>query len=244
MNTPAVVLHSITGVDIELRIAGPGSRSYAFVIDWHIRLVLALAWWFAGLIFYGAGLSFFMGEAHLSSAYYLTVVVPALVIYFLYHPILEVLMRGRTPGKRIAGVRLVSRSGDIPSIGALLLRNVFRLIDSLPFVYLVGLATVMFTAQHVRVGDLAAGTLLVMDGSEHDKSLASLAPGSTLDPQVADLVQELLDRWKTLDEATRTGLARSLLLRIDPQTAAPEVMQLSAAQLHERLKSLLTSQSA
>jgi hypothetical protein len=103
---------------------------------------------------------------------------------------------------------------------------------------------VVFTAQHVRVGDLAAGTLLVMDGSENDKSLASLAPGSTLDPQVADLVQELLDRWKTLDEATRAGLARSLLLRIDPQTAAPEVMQLSAAQLHDRLKSLLTSQSA
>ena len=41
-------------------------------------------------------------------------------------------MRGRTPGKRIAGVRLVTREGDIPGVGALLLRNVFRLLDSLP----------------------------------------------------------------------------------------------------------------
>ena len=76
-------------------------------------------------------------------------------------------MRGRTPGKRIAGVRLVTREGDIPGAGALLLRNIFRLLDSLPVCYLVGLATVVFTEHHVRVGDLAAGTLLVMD---HDSS--------------------------------------------------------------------------
>ena len=50
MSAPQVTLPSITGVDVELRIAGVGSRSYAFVIDWHIRLILALAWWVVGTI--------------------------------------------------------------------------------------------------------------------------------------------------------------------------------------------------
>ena len=72
---------------------------------------------------------------------YYIVVLPSLALYFLYHPILEVLMKGRTPGKRIAGVRLVKRDGGVPGVGALLIRNVFRLIDSLPFAYCIGLAT-------------------------------------------------------------------------------------------------------
>ena len=41
---------SITGVDLEFRIAGPGGRSYAFVIDWHIRVVLMLAWYVIGML--------------------------------------------------------------------------------------------------------------------------------------------------------------------------------------------------
>ncbi len=43
MAAPQVTLQSITGVDVELRIAGVGSRSFAFVIDWHIRAILAFA---------------------------------------------------------------------------------------------------------------------------------------------------------------------------------------------------------
>ena len=244
MTTPTVTLQSITGVDVELRIAGPGSRSYAFVIDWHIRLLVALAWLLVALIFYNGGFNFAGHPGPRTGWYFLTVVMPPAAIYFLYHPILEVAMRGRTPGKRMAGVRLVSRTGDIPSVGALLLRNVFRLIDSIPFVYLVGLATVMFTSQHVRVGDLAAGTLLVMDGSENDKSFASLAHAGGLDPQVAELVQELLDRWTSLDEATRANIARALLTRIDPATPAATLMLENSTQLRARLQSLLNPGNA
>lgn len=241
--TPTVILQSVTGVDVELRIAGPGSRSYAFVIDWHIRLVLALAWLFIAMILYSGGLPFFGDDTPRGSDYFFLVVLPPSVIYFLYHPILEIAMHGRTPGKRIAGVRLVSRSGDIPGPGALLVRNVFRIIDSLPFVYLIGLVCVMFTSQHVRIGDLAAGTLLVLDGAESDKSFGSLATSAGaggLSPQAADLAHELLERWNALDEPTRTNLARSLIARIDPSTSAAELTDETAAQLQAHLRSLLT----
>ena len=239
--TPTVILQSITGVDVELRIAGPGSRSYAFVIDWHIRLVLALAWLFVALISYG-GLPFLGSETPKGSSYFFIVLLPPSVIYFLYHPILEIAMHGRTPGKRIAGVRLVSRSGDIPGPGALLVRNVFRIIDSLPFVYLIGLVSVMFTSQHVRIGDLAAGTLLVMDNSASDKSFGSLAAATGaggLSPQAADLAHELLERWNALDELTRTNLARSLIARIDPATSAADLTDKTPVQLQAHLRALL-----
>lgn len=242
MSTPTITLQSITGVDVELRIAGPGSRSYAFVIDWHIRLLLALAWLIVGLLLSTGRLLFVDGGMPRGSGFYFTVVAPAALIYFLYHPVLEIAMHGRTPGKRIAGLRLVSRTGDIPSPGALLVRNVFRILDSMPFAYLVGLVCVVFTEQHVRIGDLAADTLLVWDTEQSDKSFGSLSaatgPGG-LSPQTADLAQELLDRWNALGAATRSNLARSLIARIDPSIQAQELSGESDRELRARLAAML-----
>jgi uncharacterized RDD family membrane protein YckC len=243
MSNPTVILQSITGVDVELRIAGPGSRSYAFVIDWHIRLLAALAWLLAGSLLHAGRLIFVEGFPT-SRGFYLTVVAPATLIYFLYHPVLEIAMHGRTPGKRIAGLRLVSRTGDIPSPGALLVRNVFRILDSMPFAYMVGLICVVFTAQHVRIGDLAADTLLVWDTEVSDKSFVSLntvtGPGG-LTPQAADLAHELLDRWNALDSATRGKLARTLITRIDPSTSAQELSGESPRELRARIAALLAA---
>src|SRR5690349_13978885 len=49
MNDQTLVLKSVTGVDVELQIAGPGSRSFAFIIDWHIRLIFALIWFITAI---------------------------------------------------------------------------------------------------------------------------------------------------------------------------------------------------
>lgn len=241
MAAPQVTLQSITGVDVELRIAGVGSRSFAFVIDWHIRAILAFTWWAIGSIMtLGDIVSFFAGEEAPGPSYFLWVIVPSLGIYLFYHPILEILMRGSTPGKRMAGVRIVTRTGDIPGMGALLIRNVFRLIDSLPFAYLVGLATAMFTEQHVRFGDIAAGTLLILDSKEHDTSFARLTPANrSLDPRAADLIHELLERWSALDDKTRGEIGRSLLARVDKSMPPEQLAQMSTSELRTRLQKLL-----
>jgi uncharacterized RDD family membrane protein YckC len=153
---------SVTGIDVSLPIAGPGARAYAFVIDWHIRIMLAVGWYVLGALLYNGRWSLAAPPASDARGFAL-VVVPALCLYFLYHPLLEVTLRGSTPGKRTAGVRIVTRDGAAPSVGALLVRNVFRLIDSLPAAYSVGLILVMLTREHVRCGDMAAGTLLVYE---------------------------------------------------------------------------------
>lgn len=241
MAAPQVTLQSITGVDVELRIAGAGSRSYAFVIDWHIRFILALAFFVVGTIVYFGQLALFdTSSPDWNDSYVFGVLVPTGVIYFLYHPILEIAMRGRTPGKRMAGVRIVTRTGDIPGAGALLLRNVFRLIDSQPLVYLVGLTTVLLTEQHVRIGDIAAGTILILDRDESERSFARLAPTrSGLDPQAADLIHELLERWTALDDRTRGEIARSLLARVDKSVSVEQLASMSTHDLRTRLMTLL-----
>jgi uncharacterized RDD family membrane protein YckC len=233
MSSPQITLQTVTGVDVELTIAGPGARSYAFVIDWHIRILLLLGWvGLAQLIYTGGS---FLLDAEPDRRYFLFVWLPGLVAYLLYHPVLEIAMRGRTPGKRIARVRLVTREGDIPGAGALLLRNVFRLLDSMPVLYLVGLTIVILTDQHVRIGDLAAGTLLVMEDDGSASSFATAAPPSGLTPEAADLVQELLERWPALDERNRVSIGRALLSRLEPQTAPEELATLGAADLRSRL---------
>src|SRR4029079_6126508 len=233
MGSPQCARRPVTGVDVELTIAGPGSRTYAFVIDWHIRLLLALQWLLVGHLIYFGGLRMTQSPG---SSYMLWVWLPTVIIYVFYHPVLEIAMRGRTPGKRIAGVRPVTREGDIPGAGPLLLRNIFRLLDSLPVCYLVGLITVVLTEHHVRIGDIAAGTLLVMDHDSTASSFVSTAAAkSGLTPQAADLIQELLDRWPALDEHNRGTIARTLLARVEPQIAADDLARLSAPDLRERL---------
>jgi hypothetical protein len=115
----------------------------------------------------------------------------------------------------MAGVHIVARDGGTPSVGALLTRNVFRLVDSLPLFYGVGLVATMLTRDHVRVGDMAAGTLLVY--SRADTTLLDLAnitsSGASLDPASAEIVNELLRRWSTLDVGARRRLAREALSR-------------------------------
>jgi uncharacterized RDD family membrane protein YckC len=69
---------------------------------------------------------------------------------------------GQTLGKRLLGIRVVSEDGSRPSWGAAVLRNVLRIVDSLPFLYIIGLICVLATGERrQRVGDMAAHTRVV-----------------------------------------------------------------------------------
>ena len=247
MDRDQLRISGLTGVDVALDIAGVGSRSYAFVIDWHMRLLLALGWFCGAWLLIRASHLMLASTGTTPRLFWTIAVVPAAVIYLLYHPVLEVLMRGRTPGKRRAGVRIVTRQGGTPSLGALLLRNLFRLLDSLPFLYLVGLASCFITEQRVRIGDLAAGTLLVLDSESAARTLAqlgSMVALSGLPPALVELIHDLLERWTVLDVARRDELARSILAHADPAATAAQLAGLSDADLSRRLRQLLAGVTA
>src|SRR5579872_5234857 len=95
-----LIIDSATGVEVRLRVAGSGTRAYAFLIDWHIRLVLALSWYVLAALLYNWRLSI-ATPFEPDAAWFGLVLAPAAAIFFLYHYVLEVVMRGRTPGKRM-----------------------------------------------------------------------------------------------------------------------------------------------
>jgi hypothetical protein len=153
--------------------------------------------------------------------------------------VLELLMRGQSPGKRMAGVRVVTVNGGTPGAGAVLIRNIFRLIDSLPMLYFVGFATTLLSAQRVRIGDMAAGTLLVIDEHVPSKHLeVDGAAGAEAEVDFAgrDLIQQILERWPSLNVDKRDAIARALLKRM--LGAAGDLDALDDAALHARLAAL------
>lgn len=206
-------LHTATGLPVEMPLVGAGSRAYAFLIDWHIRvgatalLALArqavtglydptvrswLAWVDAGLVLASIG------------------------AYVFYHPVVELILRGDSPGKRAAGLRCVDGHGEAPSAGAVLLRNVMRLVDGLPLLYITGFVSVNLSRQRQRLGDMVAGTYVVRAPAvASEKLLAELdrVSGAGLDPAAAEFTALLLERWPALSAQKRREFASSVLRR-------------------------------
>jgi uncharacterized RDD family membrane protein YckC len=82
------------------------------------------------------------------------------VLAFLYFWIGEARWT-RTVGKRYFELRVVRADGDRVGYGATFVRTLLRFVDWLPAVYLLGAALVQLTPRHRRLGDLAAGTVVV-----------------------------------------------------------------------------------
>ncbi len=82
-------------------------------------------------------------------------------------------LNGRTPGKKLLGIKVVNAEGEPPGIGRSLLREVLWVIDSLPFLYLVGLITAAATKKNQRVGDMVAGTFVVRADSVGSSAIGS-----------------------------------------------------------------------
>ena len=212
------------GIDLEYEIAGVGSRAYAFTIDWHIRVLLATGWALIGLL-----LQVFLGMTSM------LVAIPAVAIYLLYHPVVELMSNGSTPGKKKAGVRVVTLDGMAPTAMQVLIRNLFRILDSLPMFYGVGIVACVSNKSSQRLGDMVAGTLLVYDEEAPNitDAVGALAAGS-LDISQANAVRKLLDRWPELDEDVQVALARRLLSKLGVASSSN-----NADRLQRELKRLL-----
>ncbi len=239
-----LTISTADAMEVSLPIAGVGGRSLAFIIDWHIRALLAALWLFGTTQL--LRLATDMGVGTLfdepSGVVVFVVLVPAMLIYFLYHPVLEVLMRGRTPGKRMAGVRTVTVDGHTPGVGPLLVRNIFRLLDSLPMFYVVGLGVAFFTSRQVRLGDLAAGTVLVYEkargGERPGQDAFSVTQG--FGQEQLELARELLERWRDLGRSTRDRLAQRILSSEGVAVAAELKGRKLDRELQQRLQSLVS----
>src|ERR1700677_3200641 len=147
-------------VGIELPLAGIGSRFIALLVDyliWGTRLVVVVI--LASLLL-PALHTFSRISAQWAEAIVIFIVF---VVNWGYFTLFEAFWNGRTPGKRVAKIRVIQRSGRSIGLVESMARNLVRYVDQLPFFYAVGVITMFVTSQHQRLGDLAAGTLVVRD---------------------------------------------------------------------------------
>lgn len=136
---------------------GVGIRLAAFTVD---CVLIGLVFLMVGLVVYlfmvGFGEFKVVGEEPTPRPLWIGFVIGS----FLYFWIGEARWT-RTPGKRYFELRVVRADGGRVGYGAAFVRTLLRLVDWLPAVYLVGAALVRLTPKHQRLGDLAAGTVVV-----------------------------------------------------------------------------------
>jgi uncharacterized RDD family membrane protein YckC len=186
------------GIALALRPAGVVARSGAFAIDLLIRgaLMLAVSVALTPLGRFGSGM--------------------ALILWFAlewFYPVLfELLPGGATPGKRAFGLRVTMDSGLPITPAASLLRNLLRTADFLPFAYGLGLATVLMRSDFKRLGDIAAGTIVihVQRATLHGAlpEAAPVAPARALSPRAQAAVIAWAGRSTRITEARLAELAQ------------------------------------
>jgi uncharacterized RDD family membrane protein YckC len=202
------------GVDIELALAGLGSRFVAAILDALVQ---------AGLI--GAA-ALLLLVPDLGGFGYAVFVVVTFLVFFVYDILFEVLASGRTLGKRWTGLRVVRVGGAPVGFLTSAARNVMRLVDILPGMYGVGCIAILATRKNQRLGDVVAGTLVVRERRAHTAAPAfepTLSPAfGSLDVSAVTVeelatVRSFLARRYDLEPGARGALARTLAEKLRPK---------------------------
>lgn len=165
------------GITLSLPVAGVVSRSLAFLIDLLIRF---------GIIYVIAQIAALMGNFG-DGLIYITI----FLVEWFYPVLLEVFYNGQTFGKKTMGIMVINDDGTPINWSSSIVRNLMRFADFLPFFYGFGVLSMLYSRDFKRLGDFAAGTLVVhkLDQIEKTQSLdvEALAPKTplTLDEQRA-----------------------------------------------------------
>jgi uncharacterized RDD family membrane protein YckC len=200
------------GVEFELTLAGAGSRFVSALVDLAVQFVLLFA------TFLAVGPWGGLGDA--------AAALISFVVVLGYDVVFEVFASGRTPGKRLNGLRVVRSGGEPVGFLTSAIRNVLRLVDFLPFAYVIGAVSILWTRRNQRLGDLAAGTLVVRDRvAKRAETPASFFPASetaawdvsAVTAEEIAAVRRFLERRHQIEDGARTELARTLAQRLRPK---------------------------
>ena len=200
--------------------AGIGSRFFASLIDGIVQSAMMV-----GLLLI-AGLGSPLRSSNLSTWGNAAVILLFFLIFWGYHIIFETLWNGQTPGKRAAGLRILKDGGYPISFLDSVVRNLLRPVDFLPLFYGAGAIVVMSNSRCKRVGDFAAGTIVVKErriGMPH--SLASqerepceiveiagkkLYNVNELTEKEFNVVRQFMARRHSIQKSARAALARKI----------------------------------
>ena len=212
-------IQTAQNVDLAFAPAGPGERILATLIDGTIVVVYLLGWVFARTLLA-------MNGVYIGGAGWVVLLLPALFYHFLF----EAFGDGRSPGKRLRGLRVARLDGAPPTVGQYALRWLLRWIDVTFSNGVVALTAVALTKHGQRLGDLAAGTTvlkLARPVDLVDVEYPRIAPGYT---------PRFPDAERLSDADVRTIRAVLLRLRRAPASdAASDLGRRAKAAVEDRL---------
>ena len=147
-------------VSLQFQPAGLGSRSAALMID-QALLIITNALIFITLFIVMVGKPNLFNITSLPSYVFGFAIVAIFIINWGYFFALEYFWGGKTIGKRVLGIRVLQENGHSVTLLSCFIRNLLRVIDSLPALYFIGIVMIFLHPKHKRIGDLVAGTLVV-----------------------------------------------------------------------------------
>ncbi|MCL2664446.1 MAG: RDD family protein [Defluviitaleaceae bacterium] len=153
-------------IEIEYYLAGAGSRLAAFAVDLLLQLAACLV--VSCAILFGPG-GYRTKNLYAVSGWPLAaVIIFCFAVFFCYFIVCETALNGQSAGKKIFGLRVISDNGQPVGLTQSIVRGLFRI--SVDMLY-VGLFVIMFSKKHKRIGDMAAGTVVVTE--RYDKAVNS-----------------------------------------------------------------------
>ncbi|WP_026567403.1 RDD family protein [Bacillus sp. UNC41MFS5] len=213
-------------VSIQFQIAGLGSRSAAFIID----QLLLMAFNILSLIllfFVLDGMSkmefIFIGNS-------LPIAITIIALFLVntgYFFVYEFFSGGRTLGKKLMGIRVIQENGHSITLLSSFIRNLIRIIDSLPTAYFLGIIMIFFHSKHKRLGDLVAGTIVVHERRAKQKKKQSRLE-IEIDSRGLSKNELMIDEWtlKSLGikewKLVKTYANRFLQITIDERNQLTE----------------------
>ena len=202
----------VTPENISFRywLAGPSRRLPAYLIDLAIQGLLLV------LVFVGLGLG--VGILGLGGSFFGLFLVILFLIQWFYGGLLEAVWNGQTLGKRVMHIRVVTIHGQPIRAWQAVLRNVLRVVDAMPLVplawpssefalplFMVGFISASLNERFQRLGDMAAGTMVVVDETTRLKGVLKFRNHR---------INQLAERIPSGFQVNRTlGLALSLYVQ-------------------------------
>ena len=227
-------------IPLEFPLAGIGSRFLAIALDTLIQALGFLLILFIAATLLPTAARFTPRALTWAAAIFL---LCAFVLYSGYYALFEIFWNGQTPGKRLVRLRVISDSGRPVTVYEAVVRNLLRIIDQLPGLYVVGIISVFLTARNKRVGDIVAGTVVVhekaMQEAQPDFAIpaASTAPspGLQISAEELELIERFLQRRYDLIPEVRRQNAEQIAARLRARLG---VAQDGAASPEDYLESL------
>ncbi|MEB3355851.1 MAG: RDD family protein [Synechococcales bacterium] len=221
-------------VELEFTLAGIGNRAFALLIDYPLWFIT----WAGFLVLWSFVSSEVVnlvvrvtGNADTVELWLAAIALLVLfVLYVGYFILFETLWQGQTPGKRLAKIRVIRADGRPVGLTQATLRALLRPLDDFPFLGIVGGLLIFFSKREQRLGDLLAGTLVIIEEQPATPTAIVLSPEADALaielPAIANLEQLLPDDFAVLRDYLqwRSGMApgarTALCLELAHQAAA------------------------